>query len=433
MAFNSFSRRSFLSVGALTLFGRLRLGEALALRAAAPGVAPNPKPEDLSIILLWLAGGLSQFESWDPKPRAKESYRSKFGSIPTNVPDIQVGELLPLSAKHADKYTIIRSMTGKDAVHESAQAFMLSGHAPRATLHFPSYGSVIAKELAPRNELPPYILTGGPVSKWEQAAFLGPKYDPFLADDPNKENYKVRDLDLPLGVDWARMDRRNSLLRLADERFRRMDTIGIVDAMDTHHQTALTLIRSERAKRAFRIESEPEKLRDKYGRTSLGQGCLLARRLVEEGVRLVSVRSGGWDHHFNLFNDISTKKLPELDRAFAALIEDLNERGLLGTTMVIIGTEFGRTPEINVNDGRDHWPAAFSLVVAGGGIEGGRVLGATDQNCWEVTERPIHVPDFIATIYAKLGIDYHQMYQSNVGRPVRVIDEPFEAVKELLA
>ena len=432
MAFNSFSRRSFLSVGALTLFGRLRLGEALALRAAAPGVAPNPKPEDLSIILLWLAGGLSQFESWDPKPRAKETYRSKFGSIPTNVPGIHVGELLPLSAKHADKYTIIRSMTGKDAVHESAQAFMLSGHAPRATLHFPSYGSVIAKELTPRNELPPYILTGGPVSKWEQAAFLGPKYNPFLADDPNKEDYKVRDLDLPLGVDWARMDRRNSLLRLADERFRRMDTIGIVDAMETHHQTALTLIRSERAKRAFRIESEPEKLRDKYGRTSLGQGCLLARRLVEEGVRLVSVRSGGWDHHFNLFNDISKKKLPELDRAFAALLEDLNERGLLGTTMVIVGTEFGRTPEINVNDGRDHWPAAFSLVVAGGGIEGGRTLGATDHNCWEVTERPIHVPDFIATIYAKLGIDYQQMYQSNIGRPVRVIDEPFEAVKELL-
>ncbi len=432
MAFNSFSRRSFLSVGALTLFGRIGLGDALALRAAAPGVAPNPKPEDLSIILLWLAGGLSQFESWDPKPRAKESYRSKFGSIPTNVPGIQVGELLPLSAKHADKYTIIRSMTGKDAVHESAQAFMLSGHAPRATLHFPSYGSVIAKELTPRNELPPYILTGGPVSKWEQAAFLGPKYNPFLADDPNKEDYKVRDLDLPLGVDWARMDRRNSLLRLADERFRRMDTIGIVDAMETHHQTALTLIRSERAKRAFRIESEPEKLRDKYGRTSLGQGCLLARRLVEEGVRLVSVRSGGWDHHFNLFNDISTKKLPELDRAFAALLDDLDERGLLGTTMVIVGTEFGRTPEINVNDGRDHWPAAFSLVVAGGGIEGGRTLGATDHNCWEVTERPIHVPDFIATIYAKLGIDYHQMYQSNVGRPVRVIDEPFEAVKELL-
>ncbi len=433
MAFNSFSRRSFLSVGALTLFGRIGLGDALALRAAAPGVAPNPKPEDLSIILLWLAGGLSQFESWDPKPQAKESYKSKFGSIPTNVPGIHVGELLPLSAKHADKYTIIRSMTGKDAVHESAQAFMLSGHAPRATLHFPSYGSVIAKELPPRNELPPYILTGGPVSKWEQAAFLGPKYNPFLADDPNKEDYKVRDLDLPLGVDWARMDRRNSLLRLADERFRRMDTIGIVDAMDTHHQTALTLIRSERAKRAFRIESEPEKLRDKYGRTSLGQGCLLARRLVEEGVRLVSVRSQGWDHHFNLFDDISTKKLPELDRAFAALLEDLNERGLLGTTMVIVGTEFGRTPEINVNDGRDHWPAAFSLVVAGGGIEGGRTLGATDHNCWEVTEKPIHVPDFIATIYAKLGIDYHQMYQSNVGRPVRVIDEPFEAVKELLS
>ncbi len=428
-----FSRRSFLTVGTLSLFGRFSFADALALQAAAPAGTGKPRPEELSIILLWLAGGLSQFESWDPKTEADQKYRGKFSTIPTNVPGIQIGDHLPRSARQADKYTIIRSMTAKDAVHESAQAFMLSGHAPLATLHFPSYGSVIAKELDPRNELPPYILTGGAANKWEQAAFLGPKYDPFMAGDPNAKDYRVRDLDLPLGVDWARMGRRNSLLKLADEQFRRFDTVGAIDAMNTHQQTALTLIRSERAKKAFDLSSEPEKLRDKYGRTSLGQGCLLARRLVESGVRLVSVRSGGWDHHFDLFEDLSGKKLPELDDAFATLLEDLHERGMLESTLVIVGTEFGRTPEINVNDGRDHWPNAFSLVLGGGGVEGGRVIGATDRNCKEVTDKPIEVPELIATIYHKLGIDYRKMYESGIGRPVRIVDEPFEPVPDLIA
>ena len=203
--------------------------------------------------------------------------------------------------------------------------------------------------------------------------------------------------------------------------------------MNTHQQTALTLIRSERAKKAFDLSSEPEKLRDKYGRTSLGQGCLLARRLVESGVRLVSVRSGGWDHHFDLFEDLSGKKLPELDDAFATLLEDLHERGMLESTLVIVGTEFGRTPEINVNDGRDNWPNAFSLVLGGGGVEGGRVIGATDRNCKEVTDKPIEVPELIATIYHKLGIDYRKMYESGIGRPVRIVDEPFEPVPDLIA
>jgi hypothetical protein len=291
----------------------------------------------------------------------------------------------------------------------------------------------MAKEIAARNELPPYILVGGQASKWEKAALLGPKYDPFVAGDASQKDYKVRDLNLPLGVDWARMQRRNSLLQLADGYYRQFDTQGAINAMNTHHETALTLIRSERAKKAFDLSAEPESLRERYGRTSLGQGCLLARRLVESGVRLVSARSQGWDHHFDLFEDLSKTKAPELDNALATLLEDLEERDMLKTTMVIVGTEFGRTPEVNVNDGRDHWPNAFSLALAGGGVEGGRVIGATDRNCKQVIERPIHVQDFVATILAKLGIDYTKMYDSNIGRPVRIIDEPYEAVRELMA
>jgi uncharacterized protein (DUF1501 family) len=236
-----------------------------------------------------------------------------------------------------------------------------------------------------------------------------------------------------MGVDWSRMEQRRSLLKLADQYFRQFDTAGVVDKMNTRYQTALTLISSERAKQAFDIAAESEEVRERYGRTSTGQGCLLARRLVENGVRFVSVRSLNWDHHQEVFDSLSRKNLPEFDRAFSALMEDLDQRGMLESTLVIIGTEFGRTPEINVNSGRDHWPNAFSLVVAGGGVKGGRVIGATDKNSWAVTERPIHVEEFLATVYVKLGVDYTKVFPTPVGRPVRVIDEPFEPVEELLA
>jgi hypothetical protein len=294
-------------------------------------------------------------------------------------------------------------------------------------------GSIVSHELKPKSELPTYVITGDAPAAWEQAHWLGALHNPFAAGSPNVKNYKVRDMDLPMGVDWARMEQRNSLRVLADNYFRQFDTANIIDSVNTHYQTALTLIRSERARKAFDIAAEPEKLRDRYGRTATGQACLLSRRLVENGVRFVSVRSSGWDHHQDVFNGLSREKLPELDRAFSALLEDLHERGMLDTTMVIIGTEFGRTPEINVNAGRDHWVNAFSLVIAGGGIRGGRVIGKTDRNCWSVTERPIQVQEFLATIYSKLGIDYAKVYPTPINRPVRVIDETFEPVKELLS
>jgi uncharacterized protein (DUF1501 family) len=433
MPLNDFDRRTFLRVGSLTLFGHLSFGEALRLQAASTLGAKVAKANDLSVILIWCAGGMSQMETWDPKPTADEKYRGIFGVIPTNVNGIVIGEHLPMSAKVADQYTIIRSMTAKDSVHESAQAFMLTGHAPLPGLLYPAVGSIVANELPARNELPPYVLTGGAAAIWEQAAFLGPKSNPFVAGNPNEENYRVRDLDLPLGVDWARVERRKSLLTVADRYFRQFDTANVIDSMNTHYQTALNLISSPRAKKAFDIASEPVPMRERYGRSAMGQGCLLARRLVESGVRFISVRGSGWDHHQEVFNTLSRANLPEFDRAFSALVEDLAQRGMLDTTLVIVATEFGRTPEINVNAGRDHWPNAFSVVVAGGGIQGGRVIGQTDRNCFAVTERPVHVEEFLATVYVKLGIDFEKVYPTPIGRPVRTIDEPFEPIKELLA
>jgi uncharacterized protein (DUF1501 family) len=225
-----------------------------------------------------------------------------------------------------------------------------------------------------------------------------------------------------MGVDWTRVDHRRSLLAMVDERFRRLDTTGISETMDSYYQTAFDLMRSERAKKAFNIAEEPEKLRDQYGHTSLGQGALLARRLVEAGVRFVTVSRGfnTWDHHGDIFRTLGNTFLPELDSAYATLLRDLHDRGMLDSTLVILTGEFGRTPEINVNAGRDHWPNAFSMTIAGGGIQGGRVWGASDEKGMFVRDEPVQVPDLIATIYRRLGIDHEKEYISNIGRPIKL-------------
>src|SRR2546421_1114235 len=224
---------------------------------------------------------------------------------------------------------------------------------------------------------------------------------------------------LPMGGAGSRMDRRRSLLSVMDEKFKKLDTSGIMESMDSYYSTAFQLMRSERAKKAFRIEEEPDTVREKYGRTSLGQGALLARRLVEAGVRFVTVSRGfnTWDHHKDIFPNLSNTFLPEFDRAYASLLEDLHQRGMLDSTLVIAAGEFGRTPEINGMGGRDHWPNAFSLTLAGAGVTGGRVLGETDEKGMFVKDHPVEVPDLFATIYKKLGIDYEKEYISNIGRP----------------
>jgi uncharacterized protein (DUF1501 family) len=413
----NFDRRSFIRVGSLSVFGFLSWGDVLRLRAqTAAG------KRDISVIHLWLTGGMSHLDTFDPKPDADARYRSQFKPIETNVSGIRISEHLPRTAKLANKFAIIRSMTHRQAAHEAACNLILSGHDPLPTIQHPALQTVVAKELGPRNELPAVVSIPGATGSWEKSGFLGPQFNPFNAGNPNSETYKVRDLDLPMGVDWARVDHRRSLLSVVDQKFRKLDTTGITASMDAYYQTAFGLMHSARAKKAFQISEEPDSVREKYGHTSLGQGALLARGLVEAGVRFVTVSRGfnTWDHHHDIFPLLSNDFLPELDRAFASLIEDLDQRGMLDSTLVILTGEFGRTPEINGMGGRDHWPNAFSMAIAGGGITGGRVLGETDEKGMFVKDHPVEVPDLVATIYKKLGIDYQKEYVSNIGRPIKL-------------
>ncbi|HYM09201.1 MAG TPA: DUF1501 domain-containing protein [Bryobacterales bacterium] len=418
---SNFDRRAFLKIGSLQVFGFLGYGDVLRMRAQSPA----PAKRDISIIHLWLTGGMSHLDTFDPKPDVDARYRSLFKPIATNVSGIQVSEHLPLTAQQADKFVIVRSMTHKQAAHEAACNLILSGHAPLGTLQHPAMQCVIAKELGRRNEMPAAVSIPAATGSWEKAGFLGPRYNPFNAGNPNTENYKVQDMDLPMGVDWSRMDHRRSLLAVVDEKFRRLDTTGVIESMDSYYQTAFQLMHSERAKKAFRMEEEPEALREKYGRTSLGQGALLARRLVETGVRFVTVSRGfnTWDHHKDIFPLLANTFLPEFDRAYATLLEDLHQRGLLDSTLVIATGEFGRTPEINGMAGRDHWPNAFSLTLAGAGLTGGRVLGSSDEKGMFVKDHPVEVDDLTATIYKKLGINYEKEYISNIGRPFKLADK----------
>ncbi|HEU0120495.1 MAG TPA: DUF1501 domain-containing protein [Bryobacteraceae bacterium] len=419
-----FDRRSFLRVGSVVPFGWLTLGDALAAGA---------KKDGISVIHLFLTGGMSQMDTFDPKPDSKPEFRSKFASIPTSVPGFHVTEHLPRCAKLAHKYTTIRSMTHKTPVHVPACGLILSGHLPLSSITHPCVGSVVAKELGQRNEMPSFVSVPASTGYWESAGYIEPRFNPFDAGNPNTDNFQVRDLDLPLGVDWARMDRRRSLLSLADEKFRQYDSQNVIENMNSYYQTAFGLMQSPRAKKAFLIGEETEKLREAYGRTSLGQGALLARRLVQAGVRYVTISRGfnTWDHHANIFPQLTETFLPELDNAFATLLEDLEAHGMLETTLVIVTGEFGRTPEINGNGGRDHWANAFSMCMAGAGVPGGQVWGETDENGAYVTKDPVEIPDFTATIFEKLGINYTKEYVNPLGRPTKLSADGAKPLKFL--
>ena len=424
-----FDRRSFIKIGSLAAFRWITMGDVLAQKAAAE----SRRGDDISVIHLFLTGGMSQMDTFDPKPDAKPEFRSKFKPISTSVPGVHVTEHLPRCAKLAHKYTIIRSMTHKTPVHVPACGLILSGHLPLSSITHPCIGSVVSKELGPRNELPAFFSVPGSTGYWESAGYLEPRFNPFDAGNPNTDKFQVRDLELPLGVDWARMDRRRSLLALADEKFRQYDSQKLIENMNSYYQTTFSLMQSARAKKAFQIGEEPEKLRNAYGRTSTGQGALLARRLVEAGVRYVTVTRGfnTWDHHANIFPSLADTFLPELDNALATLLEDLESRGLLKTTLVIVTGEFGRTPEINANGGRDHWANAFSSVMAGAGVPGGQVWGQTDDDGAYVATDPVEILDFTATIYDKLGVDYNKEYVNPLGRPTKLAGDGGKPLKFL--
>lgn len=413
-----FDRRSFLRAGSLSLFGLQTWSDMLRLRAQT---VAGPKRE-ISVIHVLMSGGMSHVDTLDMKPQTRSAFRSTFSPIETNVSGIQICDRLPRLAKQAHRYTIIRSATHKLSVHEKASYLVMSGHEPLATVNYPSMGAVAYKELGARNELPPNITIPAMTGQWETAGLLPGKFGPFEAGDPNRPDFSVRDVRLPMGVDWSRMDRRRSLLAMVDAKFREHDAAGIGESVDAFRQTAYNLIRSPRAKAAFAIGDEPEKTRELYGRTSMGQGCLLARRLVENGVRFITVSNGyyKWDHHAKVFENLGDRYLPELDRALSGLIEDLDQRGLLETTLVIATGEFGRTPEVNVNAGRDHWPNVFSILVAGAGVPGGQVYGSSDADGMYVRDNPVEIPDLVATVYHKMGVDFTKEYLTPIGRPFRL-------------
>ncbi|MBM3737615.1 MAG: DUF1501 domain-containing protein [Acidobacteria bacterium] len=414
-------RRDFVKFGSLGLAG-LNLAEFGHLPRARGAEA-----KERACILIWQMGGAPQQDMFDMKPDAPVEYRGVFKPISSNVPGLQVCEHMPRIAKVADKYCVIRSMTGRTAQHEPAQHWVLTGNAPLATLSFPSVGSVVAREKGAKNGLPPYIAIPGPHYSYG-AGFLGGAYGPFAAGDPSDHGYRVRDVHIPTDVNWEEVSDRRLLIKQMDAHFLRdpgvAGTSGANEfrVLDDAYEKALTLMTSDRARKAFNVFEEPGATRDLYGRSPIGQGCLLARRLVEAGARFVQVHNGMnvWDTHQNNFGLLQNELLPQFDAAFSGLLIDLERRGMLDSTLVIATGEFGRTPKINAAGGRDHWPKVWSTVMAGAGVPGGAIIGASDSNAAEVKDSPVTVEDYTATVYERLGIDYTKEYQTPIGRPVRL-------------
>jgi hypothetical protein len=431
------NRRNFLFVGLLGTLG-LTLGDWLKFEARAAEAGPlagtNPRKEPIakSVIQIYLPGGIAAQETFDPKVYAPIEYRGPLGSVATKLAGVHFSEHLKKTAEIADKITVVRSMTHGEAAHERGTHNMFTGYRPNPALTYPSFGSVVAHELGPRENLPPYVCIPNEPSPYAGTGYLGPSYGAFsLGADPASGSFAVRDLSLPAGVDAQRFAQRQRMRAVVDEHFSKLEKSDVLDGMDTFYQRAYSLISSDKARAAFAINDEPAALRDTYGRNEAGQRMLLARRLVEAGVRFVSLSYGGWDHHDNIKNGMAGS-LPQFDQAFAALISDLESRGLLQSTLVMVTTEFGRTPKINATGGRDHWPKVFSIVLAGAGIKRGLVYGSSDPTGAEPENNPLTVEDFACTLYTQLGIDPDKALLAPGNRPVRIVYGG-QLAKELLA
>ncbi len=412
------SRRRFLvEIGSLAPLG-LSLPMALRARAARGAAASG----DISCILVWCRGGVSHHDTFDPKPKAPAAVRGEFGVTSTAVPGVQFSDQIPKLAQALPRYTLLRGLNPQNASHGVADALMLSGHKFNATLTFPCYGSVVAKELGPKTVMPPFVQIGTQVDRTFSgglAGILGLEYNAFeLPGDPNNKNFKVRDVSPYGGMKLDRIERRRHALETLD-RFqrdveKRPDALA---AMDSYYESAFSMITSQSTQAAFDLSQEDDKMRDRYGRTTFGQSCLLARRLIQAGVRFVTVTSGGWDTHQNNFAALK-RLLPPVDQGFPALLEDLEEQGMLDSTLVVWLTDFGRTPKINSASGRDHWATASMAVFAGAGVPGGQVVGATDDEGAKPVAGEYFPKDVAATIYRKLGIPLDTIHHAPDGRPV---------------
>jgi len=433
---NGITRRNALQLG-LGGFMGMGFAEGLLRRAMAAETAAAPTAVAKGCILIWMDGGPTHFETFDPKPGAPAEIRGEFDAIATKLPGVHFSEHMQRLAGIADKFATIRSIRHDQANHGAGNHYMMTGAPPRipvgcgAFVSFhPSMGAVVAHELGKPNGLPPYFSmpsmsrSGGP-------NFLGAKYAPFVvSDDPNGANFRVRDVALPKGLTDDKFLFRNDLRKRVDTLPRISDRAAgdPTLALDDYYRQGLDLVTSPAAQAAFDVSKEPEQIRDRYGRNSFGQRLLLARRLVEAGVPFVTVYDGGWDHHADLFSACS-KRLPEWDNSVATLIEDIEERGMLGSTIVTALGEFGRTPKLSTlagesKAGRDHWANAMSVLMAGGGTPGGLVVGATDRNGYSAVDRVLSPENFVSTIYTKLGINPDKMLYTPQGRPSHLVSDP---------
>ncbi len=416
-----FSRRGFLTVGAAG-FG-LSLGDFFRMRAYGDlkTYAPIEAKAD-SVIHIFLPGGMAHQESFDPKPFAPIEYRGELSPIATKIEGEQFCQTLPQVAQIADKLTVIRSMTHGEAAHERGTHNMFTGYRPSPALQFPSMGSVVAHEYGPRNNLPPYVCVPTMPNIYAGTGYLSSSFSPFsLGADPANNGFRVQDLNLPNGIDDSRFATRRSVLGAVNEHFARKEKSDGLAAMDTFYERAYSLISSPKAREAFNIDAEPAALRDQYGRNAAGQRMLMARRLVEAGVRFVALQYGGWDMHTGIANGMKTQ-LPAFDQAFAALIRDLETRGLLNRTIVMVSSEFGRTPKINKDAGRDHWPKVFSVVLAGGGFKKGYIHGASNSTASEPDRDAIGPEDLATTVYHQIGIVADKELMAPGNRPIEIVD-----------
>jgi uncharacterized protein (DUF1501 family) len=446
------TRRDFLRVGGLSALG-FGLGDFLAAQRLS-GVG-SPRQKARSCILIWLDGGPSHLDTFDPKPDAPREIRGPFGSIATKLPGVRISEHLPRTAKILDKVAMLRAVTSPFGVHNFAAQYLMTGHEPTPSVDYPTFGSTLAHVREQAGVLPPNVAVPDLISRDRAAlgaGYLPGENAPFaLGSDPGKRGFKVRDLDFYKGLDLDRIGRRRRFVDALDE-FSRGKDASPGAKTDPDLQRAYDLITSPEAKKAFDLGEEKDAVRELYtfdrrahldNSNNIGQQCLLARRLVERGVPFVTVNNTGWDNHYDLQTYASRTPgdpdqvgghalIPGFDKAFSALIRDLSARGMLDETLVLVMGEFGRTPKINTNGGRDHWPNCFSVLMAGGGVAGGQVIGASDALGEFPKDRPVTPSDLAATIYTLLGVDPARELHTLDGRPIRIAPSGSKVIREVV-
>ncbi len=424
------SRRGLLQVGSLGALG-VTLPAFLAARKAA---ANEGEPlVDRNCILIWTQGGTSHHDTFDPKPDAPTSVKGEFGVINTAVPGVQFTEIMPNMAKDLHRFALLRSWNPENGSHGVADQFAMSGRKFNPAVHYPTFGAVVSWHKGFKSALPPFVQLGTSIDRrfgGGLAGILGLEHNPFeMTADPNGKNFTVRDISPPANITGERIDRRRKMLTAIDDLQQQAELQpAAFDALDENFTAAFNMITAPETKRAFQIDEEDAALRDKYGRHRFGQSCLLARRLLESGVRFVTVTDGGWDTHQNNFKSLKESRIPPVDQALPTLFADLQERGLLDSTLVVWLTDFGRTPNINSASGRDHWASAGFAIMAGAGIPGGAVLGATDDEGGKPIRNEYTSADIAVTVYEKLGMPADLLAHAPDGRPVRLIEG--HAIKE---